>query len=92
MVAREHLRALSGLKETKVVALCDSNEKALAATSKEWNITARYKSIDEMLDNEDLGLVSVLTPPQAHRPTAVEAIKRNGNQSCPGLCQRGRLT
>ena len=79
MVAQEHLRALRRLPSTKVIALCDSNEKALAATSKEWNIKSRYTDLQKMLDDEKLDILSILTPPQSHRPQAIEAIKRNVN-------------
>jgi predicted dehydrogenase len=79
MVSREHLRALKRLKAVKVVALCDNNERTLTATSKEWGIKACYTDINKMLDSEKLNIVSILTPPQSHRPPAVEAIRRNVN-------------
>ena len=79
LVAREHMRALEKLETARVVALCDSNERALAATSKEWSISSCYTDYEKMLDCEQLDVVSILTPPQSHRILAVQAIRRNVN-------------
>jgi len=75
-VAKEHLRALRSVRGINVVALCDKDEKTSERMSREWNVKAHYTQYSEMLDEEDLSIVSVLTPPQFHIPIAVEAIKR----------------
>lgn len=76
MVADEHLRALRKVSGIQVAAACDRDEKALERLSGKWNINSRYTDLDKMLDNQDLSMISVLTPPQSHVPIALEAIKR----------------
>lgn len=78
-VARAHLRTVKKLRDIDVVALCDRNEKAAAAMSKEWNIGRCYTDYRNMLDRENLTIVSVLTPPQFHASMVLDAIEHGVN-------------
>lgn len=75
-VAKEHLRALKSVRDINVVALCDMDQKKVERMALQWNVRAHYSQYREMLDEQDLSIVSVLTPPQSHASIAVEAIKR----------------
>jgi len=79
MVANEHLGALRKVKEIKVVALCDKDEETAERMSRKWNVRTCYTDYCKMLDEEELSIVSVLTPPQSHVPVAIEAIRRDVN-------------
>jgi predicted dehydrogenase len=79
MVANEHLAALRRVREAKVVALCDQDKEAVMRMSRKWNVSDSYTDLGKMLNEQDLSIISVLTPPQAHVPVAIEAIKRNIN-------------
>jgi len=79
MVANEHLKALKRVNGISVVALCDKDEETVNRMSKKWNIRSSYTDYSKMMNDQDLSIVSILTPPQAHVPVALEAIKRGIN-------------
>jgi predicted dehydrogenase len=75
-MAREHLRALRGLDTVRLVAICDTSEEAVTRMSGEWGIGKSYTNYSEMLDKEQLSIVSVLTPPTSHAPLVIGAVER----------------
>jgi predicted dehydrogenase len=79
IIAQTHLYALNKSNRVKVVAVCDTDEEKAIATSKEWNINHYYTDFSEMLSEENLSVVSILTPPSSHAFLAVEAIKHGIN-------------
>ncbi|MGO2023406.1 MAG: Gfo/Idh/MocA family protein [Brachybacterium tyrofermentans] len=77
-IADAHLRAyLDAADHVRVVALADLTvEKAEEARERFGLTDARtYADVGELLASEDLDLVSVTTPPSAHRPVAVQALE-----------------
>jgi len=78
-IAQTHLRVLKKLNNVKVVAVCDTDEKKAIATSKKWKIDHYYSDFYRMLSNEDISILSILTPPSSHAFLAVEALKHGIN-------------
>ena len=78
-VARTHLRTLKRMGDIELAALCDKDQRAATAMSKEWNVGHYYTDPCEMLEKENLSIVSILTPPQFHASIAIEAIRRQVN-------------
>ncbi len=78
-VAQEHLRALTKMNTLRLVSLCDPDERTVARVANKWKIDHYYTKFSEMLDNEQISLVSILTPPQSHASLALEAITRRVN-------------
>lgn len=78
-IAELHLKTAKRTKGLKVVAVCDRDEKKAIRASTKWNISRYYTDFSKMLDNEDISLVSILTPPGSHASLSVEAIKRGMN-------------
>lgn len=77
-IADAHLRAyLDAADQVRVVALADLTvEKGEEARERFGLTDARtYADVGELLAAEDLDLVSVTTPPSAHRPVAVQALE-----------------
>lgn len=74
-----HLRTLKKINSLKVVAVCDKDEKKAIRASTKWDIDRYYSDFFKMLDNEDLSIVSIITPPDSHALLAVEAIKHGIN-------------
>lgn len=79
IISQVHLNALKQLKNFKVVAVCDTDEKKAIATSKQWRIAHYYTDVSKMLNEEKLSVLSILTPPSSHAFLAIEAIKRGIN-------------
>jgi len=79
VIAQTHLRVLKKLNSVKVVAVCDTDEKKAITTSKKWEIDHYYSDFNKMLSNEDISILSILTPPSSHAFLAIEAIKHGIN-------------
>jgi len=78
-ISEAHLKTLKKISGLKVVAVCDKDEKKAITASTKFNIHSYYTDFSKMLDNEDISIVSILTPPRSHALLAVEAIKRGIN-------------
>jgi predicted dehydrogenase len=78
-IAQTHLRVLKKLNSVKIVAVCDTDENKAIATSKKWKIDHYYSDFNKMLSNEDISILSILTPPSSHAFLAVEALKNGIN-------------
>jgi predicted dehydrogenase len=79
IIAQTHLHALKKLNSLKVVAVCDADKDKAIAASKKWKIDHYYTDFSKMLSDENISILSVLTPPSSHAFIAIEAIKRGIN-------------
>jgi predicted dehydrogenase len=79
VVAQDHLNVLTKMKILHPVAVCDKSEPMASKVAKKWNIEHCYTNFSEMIQNEDISLVSILTPPESHAPLAVDAINHGVN-------------
>jgi predicted dehydrogenase len=79
IVAQAHLASLKKIKSMRVVAICDMNEELARKTAERWGVERSYHSFHEMMKLEDIGIVSILTPPESHAHLAIEAIQRGAN-------------
>lgn len=78
-IAETHLKTVKKIDGLKIVAVCDKDEKKAISASTRMKINHHYTDFSKMLDNEDVSLVSILTPPASHVFLSVEAIKRGIN-------------
>lgn len=67
-------RAFQTIRETELVALCDSNPETLARVGDRLGIARRYTEFAPMLES-DLDLIVVATPMPLHAPQAVAALR-----------------
>jgi len=74
-VANDHLRAWKKVREARVVAVSDLNENAVTKTAELWKIPHYYKSFSELIEQNEIDLVDICTPPQTHASLAVQAMK-----------------
>ena len=79
IISQTHLQALKKVNAAKVVAVCDTDEEKAIAASKKWNVHHYYSDFSKMLSNEEICILSILTPPSSHAFLAIEAIKRGIN-------------
>jgi len=68
--------------KAKVLAVCDIDEKRLAAAKDEFNIPYTFTKIDEMLDMKELDLVSVALPNYLHMPVTIKALQAGKHVMC----------
>jgi UDP-N-acetyl-2-amino-2-deoxyglucuronate dehydrogenase len=73
-VGRSHAEAYDQLAETELVAVCDTQEARLRPVAEQYRCRA-YGSVDELLADRDVELVSVATPHPSHAELAIRALR-----------------
>src|SRR5215831_3927386 len=66
----------------RVLALCDVDEKRLAAVTEEFAIGRRTTSFDEILRMDDVDIVDICTPPALHIAQILAALARGKDVIC----------
>ena len=77
-IANAHARGYEGVEQTEIVALADPIQAALDRFSDTYGVSADHCYLDprDMLDNENLDIVSVATWHKLHAPMAIAACAR----------------
>lgn len=79
---KKHLSNYAKLKEIELVAVCDSVLTSAQALAKDFGIDKVYTDYQEMVDKENLDLVSVCTPNFLHREITCYALEHGVNVHC----------
>ena len=61
-------------QDARLVALCDSNEKAAKEKAHLWNVSRVYKDFSEVLADPEIDLVELLVPHYLHSEMAIKAL------------------
>ena len=76
---KDHLSGLSKVKGTRLVGLCDVDDKVLAREkdkrSKEGSTIEGYKDLRKLLESKDVDAVSIATPNHWHSLAALWAVQ-----------------
>lgn len=75
-ISNEHITDWQGIR-AKVVAVCDMNISLAEFQAKKYGIPKFYESINPMIKNENLDVVSICTPPQI-RSSVIVPFMENG--------------
>lgn len=74
-ISKNHFGSIAQLSnEYELVAICDNDDKVLAAHKTEYKVPA-YLSLDEMLQKEKIDLVTLCTPSGIHATQTIKAAK-----------------
>jgi len=65
--AQNHLAAWQAIEEINLVAVCDQQKKLAEAAKTQFKAQQAYDKAEEMLANEDLDFVDIVTTPASHR-------------------------
>ncbi len=79
---KKHMSNYAKLKEIEMVAVCDSVLPAAQALANDFGIVKVYTNYKEMVDKENLDLVSVCTPNFLHREITCYALEHGVNVHC----------
>jgi predicted dehydrogenase len=74
-VSNSHLTAWQHIPRAKILAVCDTNSKLAARTSKEWKIPRSFTSVLEMSDFKEVTLWDICTPINTHKDLANQAMQ-----------------
>lgn len=65
-----------------VVALCDPRLDKARAMADQWGVPKVYRSLDELLADDEIDAVEILTPTHMHKDHALAAIAAGKHVSC----------
>ena len=70
-----HAKAISKIKECKLVACCDSNKSNLEKFVDRWQVEKSYTNMKEMLVETEVDILVIATPTTEHHKNILEALK-----------------
>ena len=73
---RGHMRVLQSFEDIELVAVCDPFEEMRTRAGEEFAVEARYQSVEDMFDSEDLTAVVVATPAHLNAQAALPGLTR----------------
>lgn len=79
---KKHLSNYAKEPEVELIAVCDSLRPAAEALARDFGITHVYTDYREMIDRENLDIVSVCTPNYLHREITCYALEHGAHVHC----------
>jgi UDP-N-acetyl-2-amino-2-deoxyglucuronate dehydrogenase len=73
-IAKKHLEAIKRIEAAEAVAVCDSREQSLSWAKENYGL-AGYADPHKMLKNEDIDVITILTPSGSHAPLLLELVE-----------------
>ena len=77
-----HLEGLERIKEAEVLVICDLDEENARAKAEKYNIPMWCTDYNEILNNDEIDAVIVITGDQAHRKITVDALNAGKHVLC----------
>jgi len=65
-----------------LVALCDPNTELLAQRAQEWRVPRTYARLDDLLADDEVDAVEILSPTYLHNDHVVAAARAGKHVSC----------
>jgi|SRR5579864_342606 len=72
-IARDHAASIVSTQGLRLAGVCDVSADRRAQAAGEWSVPTHARASD-MLDDQDVGLVVVGTPPAAHADSVLDAL------------------
>jgi predicted dehydrogenase len=70
-----HARWIEGVSDLQLVAICDRDSQCAARARQDWPGADSHLDLAEMLQREDLDMVSVVTPHNTHAEIATQCLR-----------------
>jgi len=80
--AELHLQAYAASPDTDVTAICSRTRATADDVAARFGVPHVYTSFDELLEHEELDVVSIATPPDAHRDFTIGAAEAGIHVLC----------
>ena len=71
-----HAGGYALVEETEIVAACDVVEEKLETFQSRWNVPTGYHDYRELIDKEDLDILSITTRPEQHAESLIYAAEQ----------------
>ncbi len=73
-VGHQHVQAYATLPESELIAVCDANPERSRAAAEQYGVTS-YTSVDDLLRDARVEVISVATPHPSHAAIAIQALE-----------------
>jgi predicted dehydrogenase len=73
---RQHANVLAGLEGVELAAICDPRPESVAWVAERYNVPGRYADFDEMIADEPLDAVYIVSPEPTHAEMELAAFER----------------
>jgi predicted dehydrogenase len=80
-IGRDHAAAITATGGLRLAGVCDISAERREAAAREWSVPAHAR-IEKMLDDPEVGLVVVGTPPSAHAQPVLAALEAGKHVVC----------
>lgn len=81
-MGQNHIDGYLTHPNAKIQAICDLNPDSLQKIGDQYDIDGRYTSYEEMLANEELDIVSIVTPNHLHKDMTILALDKGIHVLC----------
>ncbi len=80
--SQNHLHAWNQIDDVEMAALCDIDPAKVKSYAEQFSVEKTYNDFEELLKNEQLDFVDIVTQPDTHRPLVELAAKYKVNTIC----------
>ncbi len=80
--AQFHLEAWKRIPEVNLVAICDQQQGKAAAFAEKYGIPKVYTQVDDLLEQEELDVIDIITPPETHFDLCEKAARKGVHIIC----------
>lgn len=80
-IARDHAAAISSVSGLRLSSICDLSDERRRLAEREWSVRTHERQ-QELLDDPDVALVVIGTPPSAHTEPVLAALEAGKHVVC----------
>ena len=80
-IGRDHAAAIAAIPGLRLAGVCDLSAERREMAARDWSVRTHSRA-EDMLEDSDVGLVVVGTPPSAHATSVLEALAAGKHVVC----------
>jgi len=80
-IGRDHAAAIAAIPGLRLTGVCDLSDERRESAAREWSVRTHSRA-EDLLEDSDVGLVVVGTPPSAHATSVVAALAAGKHVVC----------
>ena len=80
--ARAHIPGIKAADGIKLLAVCTAHDETARAAAELWDVPRWYGSVDSMLKDDEIDIVTVAVKPRSHHPVSTAALMAGKNVYC----------
>lgn len=81
LIADFHAKAIQSIKNAQLVGICGTNQEKVGNLAKKYNCKI-FNSYSEMLNSDEIEIVTIATPSGAHMEPTIEAAQKGKHVLC----------